>query len=252
MSKHRLLLWGLILSLGIFVGRTLFAADTAVWDGKIIQYGKMREAVGAQQHQGRVQLAQLVERPHFFGVAALEGLAGEVTIHESRITATGVNTDGQLGPVDVSDAEATLLVGAYIPSWTDHVVARDIGPGEVDQYLADVASRAGVDVSRAFVFTADGEFSPVRLHVIHGACPMHARLMKTELPPEQRPFEADLDRVRGTMVGVFAIDAVGDITHPATMIHAHLVFEDRETGKPVTGHIEQIGLVEGAVIRLPQ
>jgi hypothetical protein len=66
------------------------------------------------------------------------------------------------------------------------------------------------------VFTVEGDFSRVRLHVINGACPMHARLKKITLSKEQRPFEAELERVSGTLVGVYAKDAVGKLTHPAT------------------------------------
>jgi alpha-acetolactate decarboxylase len=232
----------------------LAADETKSWDGKIVQYGKMREAIGAQQHQGRVLLKKLVEQPHFFGVAALEQLAGEATIHDGKVTITRVDAAGRLEPSDASgtDAQATLLIGAYVPSWTEHNVVKDVGPAEFDQYIADVASRAGIKTSKPFVFTVEGNFTKVRLHVIHGACPMHARLKKIELPKELRPFEADLDNVPGTIVGVSAKDAVGDITHPATSTHAHLLFRDKVSGKMVTGHVEQVGVLKGAIVRLPK
>lgn len=42
------------------------------WNGKLVQYGRMHDAIGKRQHQGRVQLSELVKRPHFNAVAALE------------------------------------------------------------------------------------------------------------------------------------------------------------------------------------
>jgi alpha-acetolactate decarboxylase len=254
MSIHKLQVSGLLLLAGIFQARTMAQDDAKSWDGTIIQHGKMHEAIGKQQHQGRVQLKALLEKPHFFGVAALAKLDGEATIHDGKVTITRVDAKGQLEPVaePAADAQATLLVGAYVPSWTERKVAKAVKPEGLDEHLAGEASKAGLKTSAPFVFTADGEFSNLRLHVIHGACPIHARLKKIELPKEQKPVEVEMEKVRGTIVGVFAKDAVGSITHPATSTHMHLLYRDARSGKTVTGHVEQIGFTEGSVLRLPK
>ncbi len=155
------------------LARTLPArGDTEMWDGKLLQYGSMHDAIGAGHDQGRVTLHSLIERPHFFGVAALANLAGEATIYDGTVTLTSVDATGKLAPRAAStDAQATLLVGAYVPTWSEHEVAADIGPDAFDDYIADVASRAGVDTGKPFVFTVEGNFAPVRLHVINGAAP---------------------------------------------------------------------------------
>lgn len=248
-----LLLAGVFLA-DIVGGRTLVAADAETWDGRIVQYGKMREAIGRQQHQARVQLKKLAERPHFYGVAALAKLEGEATILDGNVTVTRVDAHGRPQSSEAAplEASATLLAGAYVPSWSEHKVAKGVSPDEFDEYIADAAAISGVNESKPFVFTVQGKFSDVRLHVIHGACPVHARLHKIPLPQEKRPFEAELERVQGTIVGVFANDSVGNLTHPDASTHVHLVYQDAQTGKTVTGHVEQIGLLEGAILRLPK
>ncbi|RPH77794.1 MAG: hypothetical protein EHM80_11765, partial [Nitrospiraceae bacterium] len=137
------------------------AEEAETWDGKLVQYGKMHEAIGQQQHQGRVQLKKLLERPHFFGVAALENLDGEATIYDGKVTLTRVDAKGKLQPSDSSSPEtqATLLVGAYVPSWTDHKVAANVGSDKFDTYITGVATAAGIKVSAPFVFAVEGEFS---------------------------------------------------------------------------------------------
>jgi alpha-acetolactate decarboxylase len=237
-------------TLGAFTLAT--AAET--WDGKLVQYGKTHEAIGMQQHQGRVQLEKLLERPHFYGVGALEKLEGEATIYDGKVTVTSVDAKGRLEPREVPSPQqqATLLVGAYVPSWTEYNLAASVGSDEFDQVIAGLAQRAAIKISEPFVFVVEGDFSKLRLHVINGACPIHARLKKIELPKERQPVEVELEQVRGTLVGVFAKDAVGNITHPATSTHMHLVFKDAASGKTITGHVEQIGMLEGAVVRLPQ
>jgi alpha-acetolactate decarboxylase len=238
----------------ILMGVSCLTGDGAPRNGEIVQFGKMHEAIGQQQHHGRVQLGEMVEQPHFFGVAALEALEGEVTIYDGNITVTGVDSDGGLQPAldSVLESRATLLVGSHVSSWTDQEVAGTIGPNEFDQAIADAAAKAGLDTSKPFVFTADGEFTDLAFHVINGACPMRARLKKIEIPEENRPYEGELDSVRGTLVGVFARDAVGDLTHPDTSTHTHILFEDDASGRMVTGHVERIGLGPGTVLRFPE
>ena len=146
---------------GVLGGRAVVAANAQTWDGRIVQYGKMREAIGRQQHQARVPLKELVARPHFYGVAALAKLAGEATILDGNVTVTRVDAQGRLEPSETAplEASATLLAGAYVPSWIEHKIAKNVGPDEFDEYIADAAAKSGVDESEPFVFTVQGEFS---------------------------------------------------------------------------------------------
>ena len=228
------------------------AAET--WDGKIVQFGRMHDAIGRQQHQGRVKIEQLVQKHHFYGVAALETLSGEATIRDGEVTISRVGPQGRLVPGEKNSegVQATLLVGAYVPDWTEHKVATPVDAKEFDQWVAALAAKAGIPTSKPFVFTVEGELKDLRWHVIHGACPLHARLRKLELPREQQPFEGSADKLRGTLVGVYAEDAVGNLTHPDTSCHLHVIFTDPKSGKRVTGHVEQVGLMPEAVLRLPK
>ena len=243
-----------VLSVAAFNATAASPAAEERWDGTIVQHGKMHQAIGMQQHQGRVSLSQLVKRPHFYAVAALEGLGGEVTIHDSKVIITEVDSSGKLSVTSnpKSNQKATMLVGAYIPSWTDHSVDRDVAPKAFDQFVADTASATGIDTSKPFIFKMEGQFSDVHLHVINGACPIHARMKKDELPKEKAPFEAEYSTLRGTVVGVFAKDSVGNLTHPATLVHLHVLFKDPATGKQMTGHVERIGMLKGSVVSLPR
>lgn len=250
MSIHRII-WKHALLAGVVLALAAFAVFAKGWDGTLVQYGTMHEAVGQQNHQGRVALNALVSEPHFFGVAALEKLGGEITVFDSDATVTGVTAEGKLAPIAGDDLQATLLVGAYVSAWSGHTVEDDVPAAGFDEMIRDAATRAGVDATKPFVFTIEGEFSDVRMHVINGACPMHARMKKIEIPAERRPFEGEYGSIRGRLVGVYASDAVGKLTHPATTTHVHLIFEDEATGVKATGHVEQVGLAAGAVLNLP-
>lgn len=218
----------------------------------LLVVGGMHEAIGQKQHQGRISLNDILAKPHFYGVGALEGLQGEITIADSAAMVTTVGQDGQCQSLPPAGAQATMLVGQSVEAWESTVIPETVAHDRFDNVIRSAASRARLDGSKPFVFLVEGEFVNVRLHVIHGACPIHARMKKIALDPAQQPFELDAERVKGTLVGVYAEDAVGRLTHPATSVHAHLVYTDSKTGERVTGHLEQVGLAAGATLRLPK
>lgn len=219
--------------------------------GELVRYGGMHEAIGQQQHQGRVELEQVVRMSHFYGVGAMAGLDGEITIEDSKPIVTAVTSDGRPLPVAPSEVKAALLVGQSVQEWTPIELSENVPHGRFDEAVADAASQRGLDLARPFMFVIEGQFKDVRLHVINGACPLHARMHKLELRPEDRPFEMEAETVSGTLVGVYAADSVGKLTHPDTSVHVHLIYTDPNTGKQVTGHVERIGIVSGAILKLP-
>ncbi len=143
-----------------------------------------------------------------------------------------------------------MLAGAFVESWTKRPIDHAIEHDKFDAFILQAATSSGINTENPFVFVIDGEFVNVRLHVINGACPVHARMKAMNIPAKEQPFEKTFERVEGMVVGIFAKDAVGKLTHPATMTHAHLVFKNAETGSLMTAHIERTGVAKGSTLRL--
>ena len=219
----------------------------------IVQYGEMHLAIGRGQDQGRIQLGKLTKKANFFGVAALAGLEGEVTIRDGKITATVVDESGRLKSADgrLEDKQATLLVGAYVPKWTRVMVTKDVTPHDFDAFVAEMAESAGVSTDKPFVFTVEGKLVNVRMHVINGACPIRARIKNIELANDQQPYEKEIAEIDGSIVAIFAKNAVGKLTHPDTMTHGHILYREPSSDTRVTGHLESVGLRQGAVLKFP-
>ena len=218
----------------------------------LIQYGSMHETIGAQDHRARVQLAELVEQTHLYAVGAVEGLQGEITILDSKAIVTATETGSQAQPQRPEDTRATLLVGQAVPAWTSTTLSEDVPPDKLDTTLMNLATGRGLDTSQPFMFVLEGQFTHLRLHVINGACPVHARMRKLPISEEQKPFELETERIQGTVVGIFAKNAVGNLTHPATSHHAHLIYTDPNSGKQVTGHLEVFGVEKGTRLKVPK
>jgi hypothetical protein len=90
-------------------------------------------------------------------------------------------------------------------------------------------------------------FSDVHLHIINGACLVHAGIRQMEIPESKRPFDTTLASVTGEVVGVFALDAAGRLTHPATNNHKLLVYRP----DTLNGHVESLSVKRGSKLLLP-
>ena len=258
MNTGLLLGTNLATTLGALLGSVLIALSLGSCRSQqsgaaraFIQHGQMHEAIGAGLHHGRVALSELADRPHVYGVGALAGLEGEVTLLDSTAIVTGVTDDGLPRPIEHPAAEATLFAGQSVSRWTHVPLTESVPADRFEHTLAARVSEHDVDDAEPFVFVIEGGFTDVRLHVINGACPIRARMTPGAVDESLQPFAWEALNVPGTLVGIHAIGAAGKLTHPGTSVHAHLVFTDPGTGARLTGHVEQIGVAAGAVLRLP-
>lgn len=210
---------------------------------KIEQYGSMHEAIGRQQHHARVNIEQLTQKKGFTAVGALEELNGEVTILDGEAIVTGVNNQGEPSSIP-KDLKATLLVGAKVNFWKEVEIPNEMSRKEFETWLA------GQTLTSPSMFKLQGKIKNIRLHVLNGACPVHARMNKLKLSPEKTPYEGNFKELSATLVGVYAKDAVGKLTHPDTNIHTHIVYKSKR-GEDLTGHLEDFSLGKNTKIFLP-
>jgi len=219
----------------------------------IEQYGSMREALGQQRSEGRVKLTEFSKKANYLGIGALAGLAGEVTILDHRTIISTVGQDGKPKPskVDISQLQATMFVGAQVDDWIEIVASQPMNQKEFEAWLRKSAEGLGLNPKAPFMFKIAGDLQNVRLHIINGACPLHARIHKKSLPKGQLPYEGEFKTLPAEVVGVYASDAVGKLTHPDTEIHSHVVYSDG-AGNGLTAHLEEFSIAKGTKLYLPQ
>ena len=217
----------------------------------LMQYGSMHETIGMQNHQARVAIADVIAKQNFYALGAVEGLQGEITILDSRAYVSAAHKGIKPQAQPASGVQATMLVGQFVAAWEQVDINQVVVYEKVDETIGQAAMAKSFDTSKPFVFLLEGEFSQVRLHVINGACPIRARMKKEGLDDDHRPYEFNATRIKGTIVGIYAEDSVGKLTHPATQQHAHLIYTDPSSGERITGHLESYGIRPGAVLKLP-
>lgn len=219
---------------------------------KVRQYGEMSEVLGggAATAYPRVELAEPLHTPHAYAVGALPRLEGEITVLDGRAWIArpdkghGLRVDGP----SVAPAEsAAMLTVAHVERWDDYPIDHRLAGDSLEEFIAERARLRGIDLRRPFPFLIEGEVTDLQVHVLNGACPMRPGV---RLAANQQPWRFQLETpVRVTVVGFYAADSVGRMTHPGTSIHGHALFD--ADGTTVTGHVEHIAVAPGAILKLP-
>ncbi len=202
-------------------------------------------------HMGKterqVDLQPLVGQAGAFGLGALEGLSGEVTLWDGQLWIS--KPDGQggatAGPQNETTAGATLLVTATVPKWQERPILQAVPFEELDAFLRDEASAAGLNVDEPFPFRMEGSFTRLDWHVINGS----------KLPTDAHGHEAHMKTaVRGSLegadvqiLGFYSSSHHGVFTHHDTNSHAHVI----QQAPAVTGHVDHMDIREGTRLFLP-
>ena len=217
----------------------------AAWKGDLASWGTLREALRDGSDQERVRLTE-VGGANVYGLGALAGLAGEVTIVDGEVwvtrgDSTHVTTRGRS-----VDEGATVLFTWEVERWQDVRVRTAVDPSELEVFVEARAREAGIDTSRPFPFLVKGTLEHLDVHVVNGECPIRARMMGNEA--SANAFRLSTPSTPGILVGIFAPDSVGVVCHMGSRTHVHAVLE--ENGG-LTGHVETVGLAAGSVLQLP-
>jgi alpha-acetolactate decarboxylase len=208
----------------------------------LVQHGTMRQVMRDGHTEARVELSPLA-RPGTFAVGAATGLDGEVTIDDGDIWITRYADEriSTTGPDIASTDAATLLTIARPISWSGTWRLGAAKGREFEAAIRDAARSDGLRAGDPFLFTIDGHADGMAVHIVAGRCP-HAH-------PEAEAARLTLPAgapVR--IVGIFAEDRAGELTHHGSAIHAHAIF-DRD-GQATTAHIDAPAIESGARLRI--
>lgn len=216
--------------------------------GPVVSHvGEMRSVLREGQTQPRIDLAEFIRRPHGYAVGAMAGLDGEVTVADGDVWITRVagGEPGTTGPRPRAGDRATLLIGAHVPSWRA-VPLPAAGGKELEAAIAKAAAGSGIDIRRPFPFRIEGDFSALDLHVVNGFCP-HAE--ENAVARDQSWTMTGPPPARVSIVGFYADNSEGVLTHHGSSIHAHALV-DTQRGV-LTGHVDAMAVKQGASLLLP-
>jgi alpha-acetolactate decarboxylase len=212
-------------------------------------------ALSAIMHEGRTeaaaQLADVLPGPHAWGVGALEGLAGEVTILDDRVWLARSKPDGtaSISHGEIADADfaqgAALLVVANADAWDELPVSTNIAWSGLDSCLESQLIAHGEALDAPVLLRIDGPVATLRWHVIDGSKMQpgagHAAHARSAV-------SGVLEQADAQLVGFFSRAHQGVFTHMGSHSHFHVVTRDGA----LTGHVDGVDLVAGARLLLPR
>ncbi|MBI5863871.1 MAG: hypothetical protein HZB38_05070 [Planctomycetes bacterium] len=227
------------------------------WDGRVESWGGMRQVMRDGETEARVNLVDVVARPHAFGVGAVEGLRGEIVIDDGRcwVAQVAVDSDPHGGKTGLSalrvddnpsSLHATLLAVAYVPTWSESVIPAPVASDELEAYVRRAAQRCGIDTTRPFPFMIEGQFRDLDAHVVNGYCPMNPDADHGS--DKNQPFRCGGRSGRGKLMGLCAENSAGQLTHHGSSLHIHVLME---TSPALVAHVERVALAPDAKLRLP-
>ena len=176
-------------------------------------------------------------------MGAVAGGRGEITIHDGTlIVSYGKPGSAQAAPN--LEAAALLQVGS-VAGWQRIAVDRDVTPAQIESFLAEAATRHGLDAEKSFPFAAEGAITSYLMHV--NAAPTngpHGMGSPIAIAVEHRG-----DRLDSLVADLYvSADLVGIATHGGERSHAHWVSPDRQA----TAHLDLWGLAPGSTLLLPR
>lgn len=178
-----------------------------------------------------------------YGLGALAGLAGEVTVVDGVVWTSRPGPDGAPVTTSGDTVDACLYVDARVPRWTRVPVAQEIRGAALDEGVRRLAADAGVDTTRPFPFLIEGRVRALAWHVIDGArVEPGAAGHDAHLAASQRGV---LDDVDATIVGFHSTAHRGVFTHHDRDTHMHVV------APGLSAHVDDVLVPRGAVLALP-
>ena len=218
------------------------------WDGTVRQWGTLRQVMHGEIMDGQVHLADVIDKRHLFGIGAPHQLRGEILIADGK--AWVATTEGEQIVTRQGSAEdsAVFLAVAHVPRWIDVTVEQDISADEFDDFIERTMRQAGLDRLETIPFTVEGRFPSLKLHVLNGQCPFAEVTVKVE--GAGPPHRTTLHDAQGLLVGFYAENGAGRITHHSTRTHVHALVKNGDAR--VAGHVDAVTLKAGTVVRLPR
>ncbi len=142
---------------------------------EVTQHGEMRAVMRLGETQGRIALADVAADPNAFGVGAVAGLSGEITIANGKVWVSRVTGDGVVttGPEAVNNDEATMLTLTSVPAWGKTVIKQPADGNLRSKHTSRKRRRVPDSIRQsATPFVLKGSANRLKLHIINGYCPV--------------------------------------------------------------------------------
>gem|GEM_PF-801581 len=256
--KTRSMITGLVVT--VFVAIVIVTAYAAIEGAKkegMVEYiGAQKDIFVSGKAASVVSLEVLEGLKGLYAMGPIDGLDGEITIFDSKPYITKVRDSDYIH-------EDTFKHGAFFLVWTEQTKWKDVpvpssvkGYVDLQNFVKAQAQSAGIDTTKPFPFLLSGTPVEIKWHINvdrTGGKPITKELF--EKSKEHFVTKNELVDIVGFYsehhAGVFLTQFAPAIKEGSGMqnaIHIHLISRVSKAA----GHIDDLTLGEGMVLRLPR
>jgi acetolactate decarboxylase len=243
----------LILSLIAFV--CALAEEPGIREGLVRFMGAQNKIFQTGKADGALPLRSLQDGKDLYAVGPAKGLDGEITILNSRPYITKVHGAGYT--VEHSwDDNAIFLVWTHQEKWQDVAIPENVtGYLDLQKFVNAQAASRGIDPAGPFPFLLSGTPAEVKWHVnvdrSEGKPITPERFAQSKASYVMKGEPVDVigfysERHPGVFITPYT-PAIQPGSGYTNALHMHLVSRKSEAA----GHIDDITLAGGMVLRLP-
>ncbi len=206
-------------------------------------------ALKNMMHKGdisaKVKLTDFENIKHFYALGASENLKGEIQILNSKPYNTSV-VDSSLMFDNSYDKNATLLVYATVNEWNSFKIPNEIKTYEqLENFINLTAKTNKINTDEPFPFLIEGKPKYVDWHVINWK---DGDMEHSHIKHINSGLNGRLLNKSVNMLGFYSNSHHAIFTHHTTNMHIHLVTTEND----IAGHVDDINLNNGMVLKLPR
>jgi acetolactate decarboxylase len=231
------------------------ATIPAVREGLVEHYGSQKTIFDTGKAEGRVPLAAMSGANGAFGVGAVAGLDGEITVYEGKPFVTKVRGSG-FTMDHGHDHAAIFAVWTKNTQWRDEPLPNDIKTYlDLQRHVKARAAAAGIDMAKPFPFLLTGVPAELKWHInvdLTEGKPVSRELFaksKANYVMKNQPVDIVgfySEKHPGIFISAYA-PAIKE-KDVKNAIHIHLVTKDGKSA----GHIDDLTFSGGMTLRLPK
>lgn len=231
------------------------ATIPAAREGLVEYYGSQKNIFDTGKAEAKVPLAAMSGPEASFGVGAVAGLDGEITVFEGKPYVTKVR--GKEFTMDHGhDHAAVFSVWTKNTQWRDEPLPVSVKSYlDLQRHVKARAAAAGIDTSQPFPFLLAGTPAELKWHInvdLTEGKPIDRQLFaksKANYTMKNQPVDIvgfHSEKHPGVFISAYA-PAIKEKDVKNT-IHIHLVSKDGKSA----GHIDDIMMGTGMMLRLPK
>ena len=223
----------------------------------LLEYsGSQKSIFDTGKAEAKVPLTALSGAQDFFGVGAVAGLDGEITVFKGKPYVTKVR--GNSYTMDHSAAHtATFAVWTRQAEWTEQAVPAEVKSYlDIQNFVKERAAAAGIDINQPFPFQLSGAPKEVKWHI--NVDQTEGKQITKELFAKSKASyvinDTPMDIIGfysenhpGVFISAY-VPAISASSGIKNTIHIHLITRDGNSA----GHIDSLVLGTGMMLRLPK